>query len=167
MAQSARGSVTASTWADSSTPPHTIVPMTQNLSCPVMTMHMLSSELYSCDEDDPKRRGSRVFRLRSVASGQAFAMVHQWNRAPKTVIRAVLCHHRHLLSVPRLQCEKATCFPVRDRSGRTPLLQAEVEVVAKFVSPGEWHNVCRGHNRTYLGECVTTEDEQVTLRGPS
>ena len=74
---------------------------------------------------------------------------------------------RHLLSVPRLQCEKATCFPVRDRSGRTPLLQAEVEVVAKFVSPGEWHNVCRGHNRTYLGECVTTEDEPVTLRGPS
>lgn len=141
---------------DLGVPPYTLIQMTSNASCPVLTMHMLDANLYTCDEVDRDAPGSSVFRLRSVSTGQPFIIVHQWNRAPETVLRAVLCHHRHLLSLPRLRCgSKTACHPFRPE--RSLVRQDEREVLHKLVYPTIWRSMCPPSG------CVTNEDDRIRM----
>ena len=111
-------------------PAHTVIEMNLNATCPVLTMHMLNPDIYTCDHVDRERPGTSVFRFRSVASGEAFTLVHQWNRASECVQRAVLCHHRHLFHLPRVRCGPTTsCHPCRPE--RAFVQQEEREVLQK------------------------------------
>ena len=145
--------------APSETPPHTVIPMNLNATCEVLTLHMLNPMLYDCDEVDRSRPGSSVFRLRSSMSGDAFVMVHQWNRAPETVQRAVLCHHRHLLNVTRLHCgPRTSCRPYFPE--RSLVRQDEREMLHKLNwNKKVWQPFC---SSTKTG-CVTPESERIRL----
>lgn len=141
-------------------PPHTVRPMYLNGTGPVLTLHMLSGDLYTCDSVDASAPGSGVFRLRSAKSREAFVMVHQWNRAPETYQRAVLCHHRHLLHLPRLRCgpRNVACRPYQPE--RVLVNQDEREIIHKLNFKKE---VALGFCRSWRTGCVTPESERITL----
>ena len=151
-----------------------------NLTCPVLTMHMLGLPLVTCD---PVRVDAPVFRLRSAATGRAFTMVHraradsnrqnwrtahrcacdaEWNRAHHRVIRAVVCHHRHLLHVAGLECgARATCSA--RRGGAAILRQDEREVLHRLLNPASWRDVC-AKAADGTPQCETNESVLVGLR---
>ena len=142
--------------ASTAVPPHTIIAMNLQGNCPVLTMHMIDPNIYSCDSVDRAVPGSSIFRLRSVASGEPFVMVHQWNRAPETVQRAVLCHHRHLLSMSKLRCGPTTsCAPWKPE--KLLVQPDEREVLQKFAYPRSWRGWCPGK------KCITEDTDKIGL----
>ena len=142
--------------ASAAVPPHTIIAMNLQGNCPVLTMHMIDPNIYSCDSVDRAVPGSSIFRLRSVASGEPFVMVHQWNRAPETVQRAVLCHHRHLLSMSLLRCGPSTsCAPWKPE--KVLVQQDEREVLQKFAYPRSWRSMCPAR------KCITADSDRIGL----
>ena len=137
---------------------HHIVAMNLQGTAPVLTMHMIDPLLYTCDDVDTNRPGSSVFRLRSNRSGAPYVMVHQWNRAPETVQRALLCHHRHLLSLSHLSCGPRTaCMPFRPEKSLVP--QEEREILHKLSFPSLWQKMCPKSTG-----CKTDTDMAVRLR---
>ena len=136
---------------------HNIIGMNLNGTCPVLTMHMISPLIYQCDEVNREAPGASLFGIRSSASNKPYIMVHQWNRAPETVQRAVLCHHRHILSLPRIRCgSRATCRPFAPE--KSLLLPDEREMLHKLSYPSFWRSWCPKSTG-----CVT-DSEAISLR---
>ena len=133
---------------------HTVIPMNFNATSPVLTMHAMPPTLYACDEHG---------LLRSRASGATYVIVHQWNRAPETVQRAILCRHRHLLSTSKLRCDPfpPACHPtgLSDlwKPSPTILQQEEREIILKVSYPRTWWSLCPAR------KCITAASERVTL----
>ena len=143
---------------------HHVIEMNLNATCPVLTMHMLDCGIYTC-EGDLSAPGSSLFRMRSRMSGEAFVMVHQWNRAPETVQRAVLCAHRHLLNLSHVTCgPRTSCHPCQPE--KRLVRQDEREVLQKFAYPRSWKQMCPvtiGPDGVKKKACITAESDRVTM----